>query len=164
MKNRRLARAVRTLQYLSCCHPLREKQREISIYFRLKYELPNHAENGPRTCNFFPYVVNFTASVEWKFIIIILFHFIFLIYYYYHYQFSFYRVPHCEKRIESKSLCADGWNEWILCWHRHGDVECDASYSYNKIKAKRRSTFNFFPKKKKNPNFSCSDTAIFWSY
>ena len=47
---------------------------------------------------------------------------------------------------------------------RHGNVECDASYSYNKTKAKRRSTFNFFPKKKKNPNFSCSDTAIFGSY
>ena len=54
MKNRRLARAVRTLQYLSCCRPLREKQREISIYFGLKYELPSQAENGPRTCIFFP--------------------------------------------------------------------------------------------------------------
>ena len=40
--------------------------------FGQKYELPNQAENGPRTCNFFPFVVNCSASIKRKFIIIIL--------------------------------------------------------------------------------------------
>ena len=44
-------------------------------------------------------------------------------------------------------------DERILCYQGHGSVECDASYSYNKMKAKGGQHSIFFPKKKSSQNF-----------